>query len=140
MVNSVQPGLWAPRTLAAGDKQYVAAFHSDRATYVLPAGMAAGTPSRPARPGETITLYGVGFGNAQAGEVARENQPVDLPLEVFFGDTPARVAYAGLAPGEVGLYRFDIIVPGIPGNASTPLTFTLGGARGQQTLYTAVSD
>jgi uncharacterized protein (TIGR03437 family) len=47
-------------------------------------------------------------------------------------------AYYGLAPGYVGLYQFNIVVPQIANNDFVPLTFTLAGTAGSQTLYTAI--
>ena len=61
-VNQQEPGLLAPSSFLVGGKQYVAALFSDGATFVLPPGAVAGVPSRRAQPGDTITLYGVGFG------------------------------------------------------------------------------
>src|ERR1035438_9413413 len=61
-VNATEPGLLAPASFKIGGKQYVVAFHSDNVTYVLPEGAIAGLPSRPAKPVETIVMYGNGFG------------------------------------------------------------------------------
>jgi uncharacterized protein (TIGR03437 family) len=61
-----------------------------------------------------------------------------LPLKIFFGDTPATVAYAGLAPGTLGLYQINVVVPAVDANDAIPLRFQLNGADGAQTLFTAV--
>ncbi len=61
-VNSEQPGLLAPLSFKLGGNQYVVALFPDNTTYVLPSGAVAGITSRPAQPGDTIILYGVGFG------------------------------------------------------------------------------
>ena len=53
---------------------------------------------------------------------------------------PASVSYSGLAPGFVGLYQFDVVVPNIPASAAVPVEFSLGGKAGTQTLYTAVGN
>jgi hypothetical protein len=42
--------------------------------------------------------------------------------------------YPGLTPGVVGLYQFNVVVPNIPANDKTPLTFSLSGIPGAQTL------
>ena len=44
----------------------------------------------------------------------------------------------GLAPGYVGLYQFNVVVPAVADSDVVPFTFTLGGAGGGQALYTAV--
>lgn len=140
--NSQQPGLLAPPVLKIDDRQYVGAVAGDGVTYILPEGAAKGVPSRPARPGDVITLFGIGFGTVDpfvdTGD--RYNGPTALnsALKVFFGTTQAVVSYAGLLPGAVGLYQFNVIVPDIPDSDSVPLTFTLDGNRGAQVLYTAV--
>lgn len=46
--------------------------------------------------------------------------------------------YAGLAPGAIGLYQFNVVVPSVPASDTTPLTFTLGTVSSTQTLFIAV--
>lgn len=141
-VKPTEPGLLAPASFVVGGKQYVVAFHSDNVTYVLPEGAIAGIPSRPAAPGETIVMYGNGFGpvapNIPAGELVQADNTLAASLEISFGGTPGTVAYDGLATGLVGVYQFDVTVPSIADNNLAPLTFKLGGVAGMQTLYTAV--
>jgi uncharacterized protein (TIGR03437 family) len=50
------------------------------------------------------------------------------------------VKYAGLTPGSVGLYQFNVVVPNVAANDLTPVTFKLGGVAGTQTLYTAIGN
>jgi uncharacterized protein (TIGR03437 family) len=142
-INATQPGLLAPASLTVAGKRYVVALLPDGVTYVLPSGAIPGLPSRPARPGETITLYGIGFGTVTpavpAGQVAAGQTKLSLPLQVLFGQSSATIQYEGLSPGSVGLYQFNVVVPSIPDGEAVPLTFTLGGAASTQTLYTAVS-
>ena len=97
---------------------------------------------RPAKPGETIILYGIGFGTVtpliDAGQIAMQsNQLVDL-FAIYFGEAQGQVLYSGLAPGSVGLYQFNVVVPPVPDNDLIPVSFTLGGVAGTQKLYTAV--
>jgi uncharacterized protein (TIGR03437 family) len=143
-VNATEPGLLAPASFKIGGKQYVVAFHSDNVTYVLPEGAIAGLPSRPAKPGETIVMYGNGFGpvtpNIPAGELAAGNSQLAASLEILFGKTSAKLAYYGLSPGLVGVYQFDVVVPTIPDNDSVALSFKLAGVVGTQVLYTAVKE
>jgi uncharacterized protein (TIGR03437 family) len=136
------PGLLAPPSFEIGGNQYVVAQFAD-ATYVLPAGAIAGLSSRPARPGETIVIYGIGFGpvlpNTPAGTIAPiAGSQLLGAFHVLFGQTAAQVVYAGLSPGSVGLYQFNVVVPPVADNNLVPISFTLGGAAGSQTLYTAV--
>jgi len=143
-VNLVQPGLLAPPAFQIRGKQYAAALSNDGATYVLPPGAIPGAASRPAHPGETIVLYGVGFGPVtpivEAGEVVQQSNALTMPVQIFFGQIAARVSYAGLASGTVGLYQFNVVVPNVAASDAVPVTFTLGGASGERTLYTAVQN
>jgi uncharacterized protein (TIGR03437 family) len=140
-VNTTQPGLLAPPSFKIGGNQYVVAQFSD-GTYVLPAGSIAGVTSRPAKPGDTIVIYGVGFGsvtpNIPAGQIVTQANQLALPLQILFGQTSAQTPYFGLAPGFVGLFQFNVVVPGVANNDLAPLTFNLGGVAGTQTLYIAV--
>jgi uncharacterized protein (TIGR03437 family) len=144
LVRQAQPGLLAPQAFRIGERQYAVAVLADGVTRVMAAGAVAGVTSRPARPGETITMYGTGLGAVTpyiaAGEVVQRANALASPLQVFFGSTPATVTYAGLAPGTVGLYQISVIVPDVAANDAVPLTFTLGGVPGEQMLFTAVGN
>jgi len=83
-------------------------------TYDLvgPAGVFAFS-TRPVKPGETLTLFGVGFGPTNpavpagkvfSGEAATINQ-----VMISIGGVPANVAFEGIT--ESGLYQFNITVP-----------------------------
>jgi uncharacterized protein (TIGR03437 family) len=113
-VNAVEPGLLAPASFQIGGKQYVVALFPD-GTYVLPIGAISGVASRPAQPGDTITLYGIGFGAVTpatpAGQIAAGQTQLAERLQVLFGDNAGEITYAGLAPGFVGLYQFNVMVP-----------------------------
>jgi uncharacterized protein (TIGR03437 family) len=141
-VAQIQPGLLAPATLKIGDKQYTEALFPDGATFVLPGGAMPSGIARPARPGDTIVLYGIGFGavtpDQSAGNIVQNDNSLMFPFQVFFGGVPAAVSYAGLAPGMIGLYQFNVVVPETAPGDAVPLTFSVGLTGGQQVLYTAV--
>jgi uncharacterized protein (TIGR03437 family) len=141
-VNPVEPGLLAPSSFIVNGSQYLAALFPDGVTFVLPPNAIPGVPSNRAQPGETIIVYGVGFGGTTpavpSGQITEASNSLTLPIQILFGSTPATLSYWGLAPTFVGLYQFNIVVPNVPSNDLTPISFTLGGAAGAQTLYTAV--
>jgi uncharacterized protein (TIGR03437 family) len=143
-VKETQPGLFAPPTFEVGGRQYTAALFSDSPAFVVPSGAIQGVVSRRARPGDTVVLYGVGFGrvtpDVPAGEVVPAMNSLAARVEVRFGGTPAAVTYSGLAPGSIGVYQLNVVVPSVPAGDAVPLTFTLDGASGAQTLYTAVGN
>lgn len=143
-INSIDPGLFAPSIFLIDGNQYVGALLSDGSTYVLPSDAVSGVTSRPAQPGETITLYGVGFGSVNpqinAGVIVQGQNTLSQQIQIFLNKVPATVTYAGLAPGEVGLYQFNVVVPsGVQGDA-VPITFSAGSVMGTQVLYTAISN
>jgi len=141
-VNATEPGLLAPASFILGGSKYVAALFSDGATYVLPPGAIPGLPSRRAQVGDVVTLYGVGFGPVTpaiaAGQIAQQPNSLNSGMQVFFDGTAATMPYAGLAPGAVGLYQFNVVVPNVPASDTTLLTFTLGGNPGPQNLFIAI--
>jgi uncharacterized protein (TIGR03437 family) len=142
MVNATEPGLYAPPALLIGGKQYAGAFFNDGATYVLPPGVVSGLTSRRANPGDTITFYGVGFGAVTpaipAGQIVTASNSVP-GLQIQMGGATATLQYAGLAPNAIGLYQFNVVVPaGAVANDQTPVTFTVNGVAGSQTLYIAL--
>jgi len=142
-VNQRQPGLLAPGSFAVGGKQYVAALFPDRA-YVLPPGAVSGINSRRAKPGDIISVYGIGFGTVTpdipAGQIVQQRNTLSASMQVSFGDTSAELRYSGLAPQYIGLYQFNVVVPHVAASDAVPLTFTLGGVSGTQTLYIAVEN
>lgn len=145
-ISATAPGLYAPSQLLVGGKQYVGALFPDYATWVLPPATVTGFTSQRAKPGDTIILCGIGFGpvttNLPAGQIA-QGLGNTLPagaLQISFGGTPAQVNYAILWPGYVGLYFFQVVVPNVPANDLTPVTFSLGGVAGKQTLYIAIGN
>lgn len=141
-VNQTEPGLLAPFA-PIGGKQYVGALLPD-GTFALPVGAISGVASRPAMVGEILTIYGVGFGpvtgGLTAGTLVTQLNSLTTPIQFLFGSTPATVTYYGLAPSFTGLYQFDVTVPNVGANSAEPISITLGGVNGSQTLYIAVQN
>jgi uncharacterized protein (TIGR03437 family) len=105
-VNLEQPGMLAPSSFLVGWKRYAVALFSDGVTYVLPPSAIPGLASRRAKVGDSITLYGVGFGTVTpaiaAGQVVQQTNSLTAPFHLLFGQTEATVSYAGLAPNAMG--------------------------------------
>jgi len=141
-VNATQPGLLAPAAFHVAGIQYAGALFTDGVTYAIPPGAVSGVPSQRAKAGQTIVLYGVGFGavipNIPAGQIVSQSNTLSLPLQVNIGGTTVTPAFAGLVAGSVGLYQINVVVPSVPASDKVPLTFSLGGSAGRQTLYIAV--
>jgi uncharacterized protein (TIGR03437 family) len=145
-VNALQPGLLAPSSFSVGGKQYVVAQLSTDNSFVLPPGAISGITTRQVKPGETVVIYGVGFGPVQdsggqdipAGTIVTAANKLAKSFSMSIGGQPATLLYQGLAPNFVGLYQFNVTVPNIADNDLAPLTYTLDGAAGPQTLFIAV--
>jgi uncharacterized protein (TIGR03437 family) len=143
-LNALEPGLLTTSAFNIGGKQYVAALHADN-TFVVPTN--APSLGTPAKPGETIIIYGVGFGPSappggspiSPGVIVTAANTLTNAMQISIGGANALLQYYGLAPNYVGLYQFNVVVPtSLSNNDALPLTFNVGGNTGNQTLYTAV--
>lgn len=140
------PGLLAPASFNIGGTQYmVATFVSDGA-YVLNASTATalGLTGRPAKPGDLIIAYGIGFGDVTPsippGVMAEQSNALVNPVAFSFGSANAAVAYAGLAGNFVGLYEFYITVPSNLANGDYSINVTQNGTNVPQTMYLTVQN
>ncbi len=127
---AVTPGILAPTSFKVEGRQYAAATFPD-GFFVGKVGLITGVAFRPARPGDTITFYGIGFGDViqpvTAGRVVTAINDLSRPLTVSFGTIPATVTYKGLAPGLVGLYQFNVVVPASVTTGDYQINMSLGG-------------
>jgi uncharacterized protein (TIGR03437 family) len=138
------PGFLAPSNYTANGTQYaVATFQSDGA-YVLntATGASFGLTSRPAKPGDGIVLYGIGFGDVTPsilpGVIAAASNTLVNPVTISFGSANAAIAYQGLAGGFVGLYEFYVTVPSGLANGDYQLNVTQNKVSVPQTIYLTV--
>jgi uncharacterized protein (TIGR03437 family) len=140
VVARLQPALLAPQLLNINGKSFVAAFLSDGAL-ALPNNSIPGVASRPAAPGDSIVLYGIGFGpvtpTLEPGTIVNVSNSLSTSLVVTIDNAPVSVQYAGLAPGLVGVYQFNLVLPNIRGDGAVQIAFNLGGSAGSQLLYLA---
>jgi uncharacterized protein (TIGR03437 family) len=143
-VNTTEPGLLAPPAFKLSAGQYVVALFPDGSTFVLPPGALKGVASARAKPGDTIVLYGIGFGtvtpDSPAGEIVTVANTLNGNFQASFAGTPAKVSYSGLTGGYLGLYQFNVVVPNVAPSDTVPFTFSLGGNAGTQTLLIAIGN
>ena len=141
VIASQQPGLLAPSSFNVEGKQYVVAIHASSGAFVGN-GSVANVAAAPALAGETLVLYGIGFGpvtpSGVGGRVASGLTSLSGSLAISIGGTPATINYAGLAPGVVGLYQFNMVVPAILTTGDLPVVGTLNGIAIPQTLVLPV--
>ncbi|OFV95489.1 MAG: hypothetical protein A3H28_15785 [Acidobacteria bacterium RIFCSPLOWO2_02_FULL_61_28] len=83
------------------------------------------TAANPARIGDVLQIYAGGLGATnppvESGAAGPPSSTVTSPVTVEIGGIVAPVVYQGLAPGFVGLYQVNVIVPSevLPGDAVT---------------------
>lgn len=96
-------------------------------------------PASEAAPGETILLYGTGFGAttpaSPAGRSIGAPVPVAGPVQVRFGNT-AVDALAWLV--SAGLYQINVKVPDAQADGDIPLTVSIGGTASAAKAQLAV--
>jgi uncharacterized protein (TIGR03437 family) len=90
------------------------------------------TPAAPAHAGDTIELFCTGLGPVDPA-VADGSAPADArtqtvnPVQMTIGGREAAVSFAGLAPGFVGLYQVNAVVPAGTATGSVPVAVKLAG-------------
>lgn len=134
------PQVLSPPNFRVNGRQLVAALFTDNTTFVARAGEVAGVTSRPARPGETIIIYAIGCGAVSPASAPGVIAPSGTTLpdpRVFFGDAPATVSFAGLSPGSIGLYQFNVIVPNVAAGDQR-LRLLVDGFALSQEVFTVV--
>jgi uncharacterized protein (TIGR03437 family) len=72
---------------------------------------------KPAAPGSVISVYATGLGavnpSVAAGAVSPSSplSPTVSPVTAYIAGRAATVTFAGLAPGTIGVYQVNLIVP-----------------------------
>ena len=129
---SVSLSQFAP-ALSLLDNQYVAAKiitpdGSGAYELVGPAGY-FNFETRPVKPGETLALFGVGFGptnpSVPAGQAFIGTAPTTNTVTVKIGGKSASVSFSGIV--AAGLYQINVVVPSIP-SGDQPVQAIVGGA------------
>jgi uncharacterized protein (TIGR03437 family) len=107
-------------------------IHATQGAIFGPAGLAS--PETPVRPGDTIAIYCAGLGPVtppiEAGGVSSltELHGTVNPVTVSIGGRAAVVQFAGLAPGSVGQYQVNVIVPdGVGPGDRVPVVLSAAG-------------
>jgi len=91
------------------------------------------TPTNPIHPNDSVVIYATGLGRTDPAVDAGLPAPAE-PLStaiinpsVTLGGVPLHVTYAGLVPGEVGVYQINATVPlKVPQGLSIPLVIDQG--------------
>jgi len=127
---TMQKNVLAPAFLTFGGT-YAAALHADYSLVGAP-NLLPGAVTTPAKPGETILLYGVGFGATTppqpSGQLVTAAAPLANVVQIAIGGQAAPVAFSGLV--ESGLYQFNVTVPNLA-NGDAAVVATIGGVATQ---------
>lgn len=128
LIAPFSPGLFSTNQSGRGQGAILIANTN---TLVAPAGSIPGRDTRPAKPGEFITIFCTGLGAVipalATGEPGANNTTATLPMVTIDG-TPATVQFSGIAPGFVGLDQVNVQVPlGTRTAGDIPVVLTIGG-------------
>jgi protocatechuate 3,4-dioxygenase, beta subunit len=109
--------------------EYVAAVRSD-GQLVAPQGRIIDASSVPAQPGDTLLLFGTGFGPTAPATSVFDVSSVPVPtantVRVRIDNVDAVVTYSGLI--SPGLYQLNVQIPDLP-DGDHALTVEVGGVR-----------
>lgn len=101
--------------LTQAPSRYPAAIRASDGKFIGRPGLFAGVETVPARPSDTVLMFGTGFGptapSVTAGKVFNGAAPLaDVArLQVRIGGVAVRPSFAGLS--SAGLYQFNVTIP-----------------------------
>ena len=108
----------------------IAAVRAD-GVLIGPSKVIDGVTTVPAKPGETIQLFGTGFGpttpGLAAGAVVTTPLQTASPVTVRIDSQDAPVTYAGMT--SAGLYQVNVTVPANLADGDYPVTAEISGVR-----------
>ena len=133
---TVQVADVAPAFFLQGDGKHVVATHADGSIV----GPTTITGDSPAEPGETIVLYGTGFGvtnpAAPDGKLITAALPLATLPTITMGGTSSQVAFAGLI--YAGLFQINVTVPASAASGDAPVVALVGSTASPGTALIAV--
>ena len=129
----------------ASGQNPVAAVDVSTGTYVGVPNLLAGANFAPAKPGDVLTLYGTGFGITNpavaTGELPAASSGVAGSLQVTVGGVAlgkTDLLYAGVAPGNAGLYQINLHLPASTPDGNLPVQVTVNGFTSPAGAYITV--
>ena len=126
-LRATSPGIFSTNSQGSGDG---AILHGIENTLV--------TSANPAKVGEVVVIFCTGLGATQpavvSGRPAAGERTTNIPT-VTIGGRDAHVDFSGLAPGFVGLYQVNVVVPAVAsGKAAVVITSAGNASRADVTL------
>ncbi|HXP83909.1 MAG TPA: hypothetical protein VN841_04280 [Bryobacteraceae bacterium] len=122
----------------------VVAVNAVTGAYVGPPGLLPSVTLAPAKPGDYLTIYAIGFGATNPPYLIGVAPPAAastvLSPSVSLGTalTPNAILYAGISPNSPGLYQLNIQVPPDIADGDYSITLRLGGFATPQGPYVSV--
>jgi len=96
-----------------------------------PTGDVLGYSTVAAQPGDTVELYGVGFGPTTpavpAGKAFSGSAPVDDGVTVYINNVGVKPTFVGIS--SAGLYQINLVVPSGLGDGEVPIMAMAGGMQ-----------
>jgi uncharacterized protein (TIGR03437 family) len=125
----------SPAFFAYNNGKYVVATHAD-GSVVGPTSLGV----MPAKAGETVTLWGTGFGPTNPAipddQVVLTQSAVTTIPTIMIGGTAAQMSFGGLtAPG---LYQFNVTIPSGTASGDAPVLARAGGQSTQANVAITV--
>ncbi|HXM45010.1 MAG TPA: IPT/TIG domain-containing protein [Bryobacteraceae bacterium] len=114
---------------------YAVAVNPD-GSLAAPAGAVPGIASHPAVPGDSLVLWGSGFGAVNPPATTGDNSMDALrnlasPPTVMIAGVAAPVTFAGLSPQFVGVYQINVTMPSTqPAANAASIEIEIGGVTG----------
>jgi len=122
-----------------GAAGHVAAQHLNYSYLGPPSLNGNGYTFTPAAPGETVILYGTGFGQttpALTNEATAGGSQLPVNPSISIGGVPAVVNFAGIS--GAGLYQFNVVVPAGTPNGDATLSALYNGNSTQSNVLITV--
>ena len=146
-LQNLAPAFFAYYPGTADDGKYLVAQHAATFTDVGKLGLYPTAPANfttPAKPGETIVLYGTGFGPTSPpiaqGIVTDKVYNLSPTPTATLGGIAAQVSFAGLSPGFGQVYQFNVVVPsGLP-DGDVPVVASTGGYSSPPLILTSIKN
>jgi uncharacterized protein (TIGR03437 family) len=158
VVSGGVPGNLRPITIVANSPRllvlssgYALAFNASDGSLPLPSSVSSPSfVTHPAKPGDVLTFYGVGFGQTSPPAVegvAATASPLQnaATTTVSFGGGPlappavtATPLFSGLSPTQAGLYQINVTLPPNVLGSAIPVNVTVGSGA-SNTVNVAIS-
>jgi len=138
-LGTLSPALFAASAFQRDGNTFLAATSAGFQILLPPELLQPGSGVRAARSGETIILFGTGFGgttpDVPIGQIVTVLSQLNEPPTVTIGGMSAAIVFAGLAPNLADVYQFNVEVPQLAdgdhevvielGGVSTPSNFVI---------------